>query len=532
MSLVARVGLLAVALFAEKSLLNLVVDFRVADAARGLGTALRIAQHYGLRLAVSFAIALAVFIFVRSDSRLRAIDAEARLAPLRLPWLALHGALLVLLTGSLYFLYGNHGVRLPFALLGSAAILLAAAAGLALLTALAPWTLWRAAASAVGMRWVYAALAAVIGTGAIVWSQDLWAPTAQVTFNLVRWVLSPLLPALQADAPTRILRTPRFAVEVSSICSGLEGIGLMLAFCSAWLLCFRAEYRFPRALLLIPAGVLLVFALNVLRIAALVLIGNAGYPKVAVYGFHSQAGWIFFNCAACGVAFASRRSHWLNRTARRQVGTATTNPTAAYLLPFLAILAAGMIARAISSGFETWYALRLVAAAAALALCWRPLSQLDWRFGWRGIATGAAIFALWLAASHFWLAAQGMPAALAAMPVTARDLWIASRALTAILVVPLAEELAYRGYLLRRLVGADFESVPFGAVGWMPLLVSALAFGALHGAMWLPGIAAGLAYGLVLTRTGRMGEAVAAHATSNLLLAVWLLTLGQWQLWL
>src|SRR6185312_10556788 len=343
-----------------------------------------------------------------------------------------------------YNLYGNHGVHLPFLALGCTAILLMSAAVLALLAALAPWPLWRRAAAAVGIRWAYAALVAVAATGAIVWSQDLWGPTAQLTFQLVRNVLLPILPTLKADAATRVLRTPDFAVEVSSICSGLEGVGLMLAFCSAWLLYFRGEYRFPRALLIIPAGVLLVFALNVVRIAALVLIGNAGYPAIAVYGFHSEAGWIGFNCVACGVAFVTRQSRWLNRAAAREAAETTSNPTAAYLLPFLAVLAAGMISRAASSGFETWYALRLIAAAAALTCCWRPLARLDWRFGWRGIAVGAAVFAIWLVASRLILKGAGMPAPLAAMPSGARDLWIASRALGGILIVPLVEELAYR----------------------------------------------------------------------------------------
>jgi len=534
MSLAARVGLLVVALLAEKSALNLAVDFRLADAASGLATILRLAQHFGLRFAVSFAVAIAFLVYVRIDAPLLQVNAEARSAPMRPGWLALHLASILVVAVALYNLYGNHGVHLPFALLGCAVVLLTVLGVATLLLSLAPWPLWHRAASAMGMRWAYAACAAVVGTGAIVWSQDLWAPTAQVTFDLVRDVLSPVLPSLQADASTRVLRTPHFAVEVSSICSGLEGVGLMLAFCSAWLLYFRAEYRFPRALLIIPAGVLLVFALNILRIAALVLIGNAGHPAVAIYGFHSQAGWIAFNCAACAVAFASRSSRWLSRNAGRDAGrdaaSATTNATAAYLLPFLAILAAGMIARASSSGFETWYALRLVAVA-ALALWWQPLAKLDWRFGWRGVAVGAAVFALWLGASRLILAQHGIPAPLAAMSGGARCAWIAARIVVGVLVAPIAEELAYRGYLMRRVLAEDFETVPFVSVGWIPLLVAAVAFGVLHGALWLPGIAAGVAYGLVLTRTGRMGEAVAAHATSNLLLAAWVLAAGQWQLW-
>ena len=547
MSLAARVGLLVVALFVEKSALNLAVNFRLADAASGLATILRLAQHFGLRFAVSFAVALAFLVYVRIDAPLLQVNAEARNAPVRPAWLALHLASMLVVAVALYNLYGNHGVHLPFAALGCAVVLLTVLGVAALLLSLAPWHLWHRAASAIGVRWAYAACAAVVGTGAIVWSQDLWAPTAQVTFDLVRDVLSPVLPSLQADASTRVLRTPHFAVEVSSICSGLEGVGLMLAFCSAWLLYFRAEYRFPRALLIIPAGVLLVFALNILRIAALVLIGNAGHPAVAIYGFHSQAGWIAFNCAACGVAFLSRRSRWLGRSAGREgghyadtgregrgpgldAGATTANPTAAYLLPFLAILAAGMISRASSSGFETWYALRLVAVA-ALALGWRPLAKLDWRFGWRGVAVGAAVFALWLGAARLILAQHGIPAPLAAMSGGARYAWIAARIFSGALVAPVAEELAYRGYLMRRVLAEDFEAVPFASVGWIPLLVAAVAFGVLHGALWLPGIAAGVAYGLVLTRTGRMGEAVAAHATSNLLLAAWVLAAGQWQFW-
>jgi exosortase E/protease (VPEID-CTERM system) len=486
---------------------------------------------------VSFAVALAFFIYVHGDASLHNVNSDARAAPLRPTWLAAHLALLIPVAAASYNLYGNRGVHLPFLALGLTAVLLMSAAVLALLAALAPWRLWRGAARAVGMRWAYAALAAVAGTGAILWSQSLWGPTAQLTFQLVRGVLSPILPMLRADAATRVLSTPNFAIEVSSICSGLEGVGLMLAFCAAWLLYFRAEYRFPRALLIIPAGILLVFALNVARIAALVLIGNAGHPAIAVYGFHSQAGWIAFNCAACAVAFASRRSRWLSRAPDRgaaadgELGAATSNPTAMYLLPFLAVLAGGMLSRALSGGFETWYALRLVAAAVALACYWRSLARLEWRFSWRGIAAGAAVFALWLAASRLVLVPRDMPAALAAMSAGARGLWIAGRAFSAILVVPLVEELAYRGYLLRRLDAEDFEAVSYRAVGWVPLLVTAIAFGVLQGPLWPAGIAAGLVFGLVAIRTGRLAEAVAAHATSNLLLAAVVLAAGQWQLW-
>jgi hypothetical protein len=49
--------------------------------------------------------------------------------------------------------------------------------------------------------------------------------------------------------------------------------------------------------------------------------------------------------------------------------------------------------------------------------------------------------------------------------------------------------------------------------------------------MWLPGIAAGVLYGAGLVRSGSMGEAVVAHATTNGLIAAWVLLGSQWQLW-
>ncbi len=95
--------------------------------------------------------------------------------------------------------------------------------------------------------------------------------------------------------------------------------------------------------------------------------------------------------------------------------------------------------------------------------------------------------------------------------------------------VPIAEEVAYRGYLMRRLTSPDFESIPLTAVRLPAILVTAVVFGLAHGALWLPGIAAGVAYGLLVVRRGTIGEAVAAHATTNALVAVTVLTWDQWQ---
>jgi exosortase E/protease (VPEID-CTERM system) len=306
----------------------------------------------------------------------------------------------------------------------------------------------------------------------------------------------------------------------------------VLIFSVAWLIYFRREYVFPRALLLVPMGMASMFALNVLRIAALVLIGNAGFPDVADYGFHSQAGWLAFNVVACALAVLSRRIAWLSRTARSPgVPAARDNPTAAYLMPLLAILAAGMLSQAISSRFEYFYPLRLVAAAMVLWIYRERLMLLDWRASWRGFAVGAFIFVVWMAGAHALIPAAGMPNELAAMHPAARGLWVGSRLAASVVTVPIAEELAYRGYLLRRISHSDFETVPYQSVRWPALCATAAIFCLGHGALWLPALVAGLAYGLVVIQRGRLGEAVIAHATTNAFVAVAVLRWHQWQLW-
>jgi exosortase E/protease (VPEID-CTERM system) len=286
-------------------------------------------------------------------------------------------------------------------------------------------------------------------------------------------------------------------------------------------------------LIIIPAGLALLFVLNVLRIAALVLIGHAGYHDIAIYGFHSQAGWIAFNCTAAGIAYFSLRSTWFSRTASAATLPVTSGPapTTAYLLPFLTILAIGMISRAASGTFETLYPIRLLAAALAIGYCWPRLRAMNFRFSWRGIAVGVAVFGLWLAAAHFLSPASPMPAGLAALPPVGRGLWIAARVAAAVVTVPIAEELAYRGYLMRRFKSVEFESVRFGDAGRWALLLSSIVFGVGHGTWWIPATAAGLLYGILPMRTERIGEAIAAHATTNGLIAVWVLLLQQWQLW-
>lgn len=291
----------------------------------------------------------------------------------------------------------------------------------------------------------------------------------------------------------------------------------------------------PQALLLLPAGVIALFVLNSARIAALVWIGDHGAPEVAAGGFHSQAGWLSFNAVAIGICVAAGRIRWFS--AVQSVPSpeeAIANPVAPFLAPFLLILAAGMVSRATSAGFEWLYPLRAVLALAGL-WCFRDCyRKLNWRIGWIGPMAGAIVFVLWIA-GEYWMAwpqvASGMPRELTGASPLFRIAWIGVRILTAVVIVPIAEELVFRGFILRRLIATDFEAVPLERFTWVSLLGSSLLFGALHETRWLVGSLAGMAFAFAMRRTGSIGEAVAAHAVANALLAAYVLYTGAWQLW-
>ncbi|HEY2781892.1 MAG TPA: exosortase E/protease, VPEID-CTERM system [Steroidobacteraceae bacterium] len=486
-------------------------------------------QHWAFRFLIAYAGSVAILLYLRGAETGAAAGSNMADAPVSMRWLIAHGLLLItfaLLSTALY-----RGGNIPFSLLAVGWHAFGFAAALALFLAAAPLQSWLKALRKTGALTAYALIPAAAALVVYKASQLLWGPAAALTFQLVRWIVRPFTPSLTIDSSTLTLITPNFSVQVSEVCSGLEGVGLMLVFCAAWLWYFRREYIFPRALLIVPVAVLVIFLLNALRIAALVFIGDAGHQRIAAVGFHSQAGWIAFNLAAFGVALVTKHSAWLNRRARHFESAAGQDATAAFLMPLLAILAAGMIARALSAGFDLFYPLRLACAAVVLFVYRGAYRSLDWGFSWRGVAAGLGVFVLWALIAHFLAAPAPIPGDLAGLSAPLRAAWIICRAAAAIITVPIAEELAYRGFLMRRLVKADFAAVMLQSVPWWAIAISAAAFGIMHGNLWFPGIVAGFVYGAVAVKTGKIGESVAAHATTNSLIAIQVLLFGQWQLW-
>lgn len=427
--------------------------------------------------------------------------------------------------------------RSPFAV-GWAIAWVAAAVATSIfwLAALLPATAWaELARKGVGV----AAAASVVGAGAVLAGSltgAFWKPLGILTLWTVRGLLQVFSRDLVFDPAESVVGTSAFSVEIASGCSGYEGIGLILVFLTAYLWYFRRTLRFPQAFWLLPLGTVVMWAANAARITALVVIGTHVSSTVALGGFHSQAGWLAFNVVALGLVLVSRRARIFAVTEAQPA--VLDNPTAAYLAPLLALVGTVMATAAFQGagrlGFDVAYPLRVVAVALTRWAFRSSYKGLRPAWSWSSLAIGAAVFALWMAlepaASKSATEGAALAEGLARLPRWLGALWLVGRVVGSVVTVPIAEELAFRGYLSRRLIAADFTAVPAGRLTWTSFLVSSVLFGAFHG-RFLAGVLAGMLYALAFRLRGRLGDAVLAHAVTNALIAAYVLATGAWGLW-
>ena len=318
---------------------------------------------------------------------------------------------------------------------------------------------------------------------------------------------------LSSDPVGLVLGTDRFAVIVTRYCSGYEGIGLYLLCTGAFLFLARRRVPLRTALWILPVGALLVWLFNAARIAALLAIGHGWSAELAMEGFHTHAGWLPLIAVSLGSVALAVRHPRLAKSASRDPERPPSNPTAAHLLPLLTLLAVGLLAGAFLTDPRLAAPLRALLGGLMIlsgrgrhAALW---SQADPRLLW----AAPAATAIWIVSA----AAQGLLEA----PLASEDpsgglgsLWWLLAGLGYVLVTPIAEELAFRGYLQRRLIERDFELVPQGLLTLLAVLPTVLLFGLLHGNL-VGGVLIGALLAWATTWRGRLADAVQLHVAIN-----------------
>jgi CAAX prenyl protease-like protein len=223
------------------------------------------------------------------------------------------------------------------------------------------------------------------------------------------------------------------------------------------------------------------------------------------------------------------------------------SPFVAYAGPFFVFLGllalsrvAPLPALAIQAGFVAVMA--VVVAIASRSEFGPSASDLRVRNWFGTVLLGVAVFVIWVAPDrlfpgyrHFWLFENAvMGQVQTGLSAEARSqtavLWL--RALRAVVIVPIVEELFWRGWLMRWLISADFETVPLGTWSASAFWIVAVLFASEHGPYWDVGLAAGVLYNWWMLRTRSLGDLIAAHAITNACLCVYVVWTGKWEYWM
>lgn len=366
-----------------------------------------------------------------------------------------------------------------------------------------------------------------------------WAPLAGATLNVTHAILSLYESNILVDvAATPRIAVGEFVVEISPACSGYEGIGLVTAVVSLYLYVFRRELRFPQALFLLPIGITAIWLLNAVRIAALVSLGAHVSPHIAIGGFHSQAGWIVFLIVSVAVMILGQRAAFFHQTVSPAVSVAEPAPqenvrehgdALAWLAPFMALMTASIIAAAFVPNDQWLYGLRVVFIAAALWTFRAFYATIVERVAPLSLLAGLAVGIAWIATDPDPSSGAELGKWILALPMWATLLWLALRAAGTIIFVPIAEEMAFRGFLYRTIAAQRIAGVTPLIMTAVAFIVTSLLFGAIH-QRWLAGMLAGAVYALVMYRTNRMSDPIAAHMASNAVIIAWAIAVGQWSL--
>jgi CAAX prenyl protease-like protein len=218
------------------------------------------------------------------------------------------------------------------------------------------------------------------------------------------------------------------------------------------------------------------------------------------------------------------------------------HPAAPWVAPFLYFILCLAVLPKLALPLRAELAFWLFSGLACVWIFSRRLLRFEARAPWLSIALGAGVFLLWIAPDTIWpgwrahwlfsnplLGEAGgrLPAGVWQDPAA-----VALRIARAVILVPVAEELFWRGWLMRWIENADFERVPLGSWHARAFWITAVLFALEHGPYWEVGLLAGLAYNAWMIRTKCLGDLILAHAVTNACLCAWVLATGRFEYWM
>jgi CAAX prenyl protease-like protein len=195
------------------------------------------------------------------------------------------------------------------------------------------------------------------------------------------------------------------------------------------------------------------------------------------------------------------------------------------------------------------YTVKIALTIAAMIFVWPGYRSFPFRISWLAVVVGVTGVVLWVAICQMHIERQLLSplglekflglgdrpafnplAELAETPGWAYT-FLGIRFVGLALVVPVIEEFFLRGFVMRWAVNDEWWNVPFGQATPLAVVLGTAVPMLMH-----PGelLAAFVWFSFVtwlMIRTRNIWDCVAAHAITNLLLGIYVVTQHQWQLW-
>ncbi len=198
------------------------------------------------------------------------------------------------------------------------------------------------------------------------------------------------------------------------------------------------------------------------------------------------------------------------------------------------------------------YTAKIVLTLAAVVFVLPGYREFPFRVGWLAVVVGVVGGVVWIVVCRLdlehvffqpllervqlgWIIGSGARSAFnpfVQLGASSGCAWtfLAVRFLGLVAVVPVIEEFFLRGFLMRFVVDQDWWQVPFGKVNATAVVVGTAAPMLMH-----PGelLAAAVWFTLVtwlMVKTRNIWGCIAAHAITNLMLGVYVVSTGRWQL--
>lgn len=233
---------------------------------------------------------------------------------------------------------------------------------------------------------------------------------------------------------------------------------------------------------------------------------------------------------------------------KNELSKEDTRDLITYILPFglfmLALAAVGLVQGLASD--ETapfwmrepvyWiYPAQAMLCAGALIWGWSRIDFGAQRGILLAVVVGVAVFVLWVSPQMFLGFAprkEGFDPTVFGSEGELFWLTVIGRFFRLVIVVPIMEEVFWRGFLMRYLINERFRSVAIGQYTPLSFWAVTVLFALAHwGPDFIPALFTGAIFGWVTVKTKSLTAVIVCHAVTNLALGIYIMLTGQWGFW-